>query len=49
MYQLTLDENVIKKLDGNGGGVFIPVNEVNADYREYLEWVALGNEPLPVE
>jgi len=26
-------------------GAFIPFDEVNADYQEYLEWVAKGNTP----
>jgi hypothetical protein len=28
---------------------FIPLDPANRDYQEYLQWVALGNEPLPVE
>ena len=27
----------------------IPFNPANADYQEYLEWIAEGNEPLPAE
>jgi hypothetical protein len=26
---------------------FIPMDEQNSDYAEYLKWVAEGNEPLP--
>jgi len=28
---------------------FIPLNEANTDYQEYLEWVAEGNEPEPAD
>lgn len=28
---------------------FIPFDEQNRDYREYLKWVAEGNEPLPAD
>ena len=28
---------------------FIPMDEANTDYQEYLKWVAEGNEPLPAE
>lgn len=28
---------------------FIPINELNIDYQEYLKWLAKGNEPLPVD
>lgn len=27
----------------------IPLDENNIDYQKYLEWVAQGNTPLPVE
>ncbi len=30
-------------------GAFIPADERNADYRDYLAWVAEGNELAPVE
>ena len=33
---------VIQTLD-NGVKKFIPINEKNADYQEYLAWVAKGN------
>ena len=32
-----------------GGGVYIPKVETNADYQEYLAWVAEGNTPDPAD
>ncbi len=32
---------ILRKEDG----VFIPFDEANTDYQEYLEWVAQGNTP----
>jgi hypothetical protein len=43
MYQLT-DNTSIRRLSDNA---FIPADERNRDYREYLAWVEAGNEPLP--
>lgn len=28
---------------------FIPINEGNADYKDYLEWISLGNVPEFIE
>jgi hypothetical protein len=28
---------------------FIPMDEQNTDYQEYLKWVAEGNTPLPAD
>ena len=30
-------------------GAFIPEDEMNADYRDYLHWTSEGNEPEPYE
>ena len=36
-------DNVLKRSDG----AFVPVDQCNRDYQEYLEWLARGNAPLP--
>ena len=41
-----IDENIIKRISD---GVFIPKDEDNKDYQEYLEWVAKGNTPEEAE
>lgn len=43
MYQLTQATSILRITDST----FIPLDPANRDYREYLEWVAAGNEPLP--
>jgi hypothetical protein len=30
-------------------GAFIPFDEANVDYQQYLAWLELGNTPLPAE
>ena len=35
----------IIKTDEEGKRFFIPVNVLNTDYQEYLEWKAKGNKP----
>jgi hypothetical protein len=30
-------------------GAFIPFDPANTDYKEYLKWVAEGNQPLPAD
>lgn len=42
-YQLTASETIYRTADG----VFIPPVAGNADYDEYLVWVAAGNVPDP--
>jgi hypothetical protein len=28
---------------------YIPFDEANTDYQQYLEWLSEGNEPLPAD
>jgi len=46
MYQFTQSENVVKRIADNA---FIPFDEANTDYQEYLKWLAEGNTPEPAE
>ena len=52
MYQLLPNDfrgqpaQCIKRLSDNA---FIPFDDANTDYAEYLEWLAEGNEPLPAD
>lgn len=49
MYQLLPDtpmgtSQCIKRLSDNA---FIPFDDANTDYQEYLAWLSSGNVPLP--
>ena len=41
MYILNTEHKVIKRISDSA---FIPMDEANKDYQEYLKWVAEGNE-----
>ena len=51
MYKLNFD--VLKQLETGvirtADNAFIPFDPANGDYQQYLEWLALGNTPLPAE
>ena len=52
-YQLMNDDDGIlsgiKLTQDDGLMKFIPLDEANRDYQEYLEWVAEGNTPEEAE
>lgn len=41
-----LEDKFIKRTSDN---TFIPFDETNTDYQEYLKWVAEGNTPEPAD
>lgn len=44
MYQLA--SQAIRRLTD---GAWIPMDSANSDYKDYLAWLAEGNQPLPAE
>jgi hypothetical protein len=49
-YQLMLNSlgttTVVRRISDN---VFIPFDEANTDYQQYLKWLTEGNQPLPAD
>ena len=41
--------NTYKVTYDNGKIVFVPHNEANRDYQEYLKWVAKGNKAIEAD
>lgn len=44
MYKLTTSTAILRIADN----AYIPADEGNRDYQEYLQWVANGNTPDPI-
>lgn len=44
MYKIHTDSIVLLV----SAGIYIPFDNENTQYQEYLKWLALGNEPLPM-
>lgn len=44
MYQLITGSDMILRVED---GAYIPADPNNTDYKNYLDWLAQGNTPLP--
>lgn len=51
MYKLqkSFTANEVNAIQRSSDGAFIPMDEKNSDYIEYLRWVQDGNAPLPAD
>ena len=45
----TLSGQTVTNIQRLSDSAFIPLNEFNTDYQEYLKWVAEGNLPSPAD
>jgi hypothetical protein len=45
MYKL-INQKMVQRTTDNA---FIPVDEANTDYQEYLKWCEAGNTPEPAD
>lgn len=43
---ITGEVNLVQRLSDNA---FIPFDQANTDYQQYLAWIEAGNEPLPAD
>ena len=50
MYKLnSYDNGILTSSNGIDWDTFIPFDESNIEYQEYLKWVEAGNTPLPAD
>jgi hypothetical protein len=46
MFGDRVNDTVILRIEDNA---CVPLDPANADYKEYLKWLAEGNTPLPAD
>ena len=46
---ITNEINSVKLLNSDGSNSFIPFDEANTDYQDYLAWIAEGNTADPAD